>query len=89
MTKMEQVSNVQTYFLCAQTHGSLINGTLSPEEKMFSWYSIVGSGFRIDHVFAKPSADCKIEGIYYDPTPRETEITVHSAMMVEYSENHD
>lgn len=55
--------------------------------KMFSWFSNVGDEFRVDHVFANPSADCRIKEVYYDHAPRENGFTDHSAMVVEYCMN--
>lgn len=56
------------------------------QEREFSWYSNVGNGFRIDHVFSNSTADRKIERVYYDHMPREIRATDHSAMIVEYAE---
>lgn len=53
-------------------------------EAVYSWYSSRGNGFRIDHVFASPEADAKIRRIGYDHTPRESQATDHSALVIEH-----
>jgi exodeoxyribonuclease-3 len=55
------------------------------QEKVFSWYSNHGNGFRIDHVFSSPEADKTIQSVQYDHTPRESGVTDHSALVIEYS----
>jgi len=95
-TGLHRIDENGSSFFCADLFSLLPDAGLfdswrsrNPEERVFSWYSNVGNGFRIDHVFSNPSADSKIERVYYDHTPRETGITDHSAMVVEYSENND
>lgn len=56
----------------------------NPEGREFSWYSNAGNGFRLDHVFSSPDANSKIQNVYYDHLPRESRITDHSALLVEY-----
>lgn len=53
------------------------------DERAFSWYSNVGNGFRIDHVFCNQSADDRIQAVHYDHAPRESNITDHSALIVD------
>lgn len=52
----------------------------------FSWYSHVGNGFRIDHVFCTRSVDDRILGVHYDHSPRTSRITDHSALIVDLAD---
>lgn len=51
----------------------------------YSWFSNVGNGFRIDHAFATPDLNSKIEEIYYSHKEREEDVSDHSAMIINTS----
>ncbi|WP_404292613.1 endonuclease/exonuclease/phosphatase family protein [Cytobacillus kochii] len=56
------------------THGNF-NG--------YSWYSIKGNGFRIDHVFTSPILHEKILESYFSHQERISKISDHSVLIVE------
>jgi exonuclease III len=78
-------------FFCAEQFAALPTCGLvdswrsrNPKERVYSWYSSHGNGFRIDHVFASPEADARIHRVYFDHAPRESRATDHSALVVEH-----
>lgn len=52
----------------------------------FSWYSNVGSGFRIDHIFSTLELGRHIKHIGYDHNARLERETDYSAMFVEFED---
>lgn len=90
-TGLHKIDELGSTFHCTEEFAALSSGdfrdswrTRNPKAKDFSWYSNKGNGFRIDHVLSNLAADSKIQRIYYDHTPRESGISDHSAMVVEY-----
>jgi len=78
-------------FYCAEQFDQLSSAglidswrTRNPLLREFSWYSNAGNGFRIDHAFSSSIADGGIQRIYYNHEPRDSGITDHSALVVEY-----
>lgn len=52
------------------------------DKREFSWFSSVGNGFRVDHVFASPSMNERILDVRYSHSEREERLSDHSAMIV-------
>ena len=53
---------------------------INDNKKEYSWYSNVGNGFRIDHVFLKESLKKNIVDCYYKHSYRENNISDHSLL---------
>ncbi|ANO51373.1 endonuclease/exonuclease/phosphatase family protein [Woeseia oceani] len=49
----------------------------------FSWFSNVGNGFRLDHAFASPRLNMRIESVGYNHEVRKAGLSDHSAMIVD------
>ena len=88
-TGLHKVDETGPTFHCAKEFAALSRTGLGdawrsrhPEQREFSWYSSRGNGFRVDHAFASPAADNRIQRVYYDHTPRESRCTDHSALVV-------
>jgi len=57
----------------------------NPDEREFSWYSHLGNGFRIDHIFCTESMHQTLTKMGYDHLPRTSKETDHSAMVAEFN----
>jgi exodeoxyribonuclease III len=91
-TGLHGIDEAGSTFYCADefaalSHSGLVDSWRSRNlgQKIFSWYSNHGNGFRIDHVFSSPEADGAIQRVYYDLTPRESGVTDHAALVVEHA----
>lgn len=56
------------------------------ERKEFSWFSRVGNGFRVDHVFGGSGFLGKVRSCWYEHRVREARVSDHSGMVVEWGE---
>lgn len=94
-TGIHELDEVGSTFHCSKEFSQLSSSglvdswrTRNPDVREFSWFSNAGNGFRIDHAFSSPTANCKVQQVYYDHSPRETKITDHSSLVVLYSHDH-
>ena len=53
------------------------------EKREFSWYSVAGNGFRIDHAFANPKLAKSVQSARYDHKVRTKGLSDHSSLWVE------
>jgi exodeoxyribonuclease-3 len=53
-----------------------------PQSMEYSWVDHRGSGYRFDHVFLSAALASRIEACDYDHTPREVELSDHSALVL-------
>jgi len=90
-TGLHYIDEQGSTFYCADEFKALSNINLidswrsrNTEAREYSWFSNAGNGFRIDHAFSTPDADKRIKSIYYDHSTRESGITDHSAMLIQY-----
>jgi exodeoxyribonuclease III len=58
--------------------------TRNKKKREYSWYSNVGNGFRIDHIFATPELNEQVESVFYSHIEREEEVSDHSAMIMNF-----
>lgn len=59
---------------------------LHKDKTEYTWYSNAGNGFRIDHAFASPVLESRVEDSWYSHKEREDSITDHSALVVKVLE---
>lgn len=90
-TGLHELDEEGSTFFCSQQFAALPTCGLidswrsrNVRERVYSWYSSRGNGFRIDHVFASPEADARIRRVHYDHSPRESKDTDHSALVIEH-----
>ena len=89
-TGLHGIDEAGETFYCADKMLALTNQgfidcwrSRNPEERVFTWYTTGGNGFRIDHAFATAAVNDRIKEIGYDHTPRETACTDHSALVID------
>ena len=58
----------------------------NPEARVFSWFSNRGNGFRVDHALHTQRLDARIASVAYDHGPRESGLSDHSALLVQYAD---
>jgi exodeoxyribonuclease III len=58
--------------------------TRNKEKREYSWYSNIGNGFRIDHIFATPKLNEQVESVFYSHIEREEDVSDHSAMIINF-----
>lgn len=91
-TGKHYIDEPKTFFHCSEymdklEEASLIDSWRSRNDdvRQFSWYSNIGNGFRIDHVFSSKAFDDKITNVEYSHDERENKISHHSAFIVEFN----
>lgn len=90
-TGQNRIDSQASNFYCANEFIRLLDSGLvdcwrkrNPVGREFSWYSRSGNGFRIDHALASASLDPSIISIRYDHQPRESGISDHSALILDF-----
>lgn len=90
-TGLHELDEEGSTFFCAEQFAALPTCGLvdswrsrNLKERVYSWYSSHGNGFRIDHVFSSPEADARIQRVHFDHAPRESRATDHSALVIEH-----
>lgn len=57
-----------------------------PDERVYSWFSTAGNGFRVDHVYVHPALLGDVMNVFYDQTPLAERATDHAALILELSD---
>lgn len=78
-------------FHCAEYFDRLNEGgmidvwrELNADEREYTWFSNAGNGFRIDHAFGNEQIRKQVKRCYYDHTIRESGLSDHATMIVEF-----
>jgi len=86
-TGLHYVDEIGKTFSCEESFRALTTTGLidtwrsrQPNAREYSWLSSHGNPFRLDHVFATPAVDARVQSVAYDQEPRLHGETDHSAM---------